>query len=138
MPAPHPKRVTLTWHEGMVFDGVGAGGVRIPIDGDNAAGPGPMETLLLALAACSGSDVCVVMRKKRLVMKRFTVTVAGERREELPQRYTAIRLTYHIEGEGISEQAARHAIDLSLEKYCSVMGSLHPDIAVSYALELAA
>ncbi len=135
---PAMKTVTLTWHQDLVFDGVGAGGVKIPIDGDNKAGPGPMEALLLALAACSGSDVAVVMKKKRLAMKRFTVTVEGDRREELPQRYTAIRLTYHIEGKDVTEQAARHAIDLSIEKYCSVMGSLHPDIAVSYALELAA
>ncbi len=135
---PAMKTVTLTWHDGLVFDGVGAGGVKIPIDGDNQAGPGPMEALLLALAGCSGSDVVVVMRKKRLAMKCFTVTVEGDRREELPQRYTAIRLTYRIEGESITEQAARQAIDLSLAKYCSVMGSLHPDIAVSYALELAA
>lgn len=135
---PAMKQVTLTWHEGMRFDGVGAAGVPIPIDADNTAGPGPMEMLLLALASCSGSDVCVVMRKKRLPMRRFTVSVAGDRREQLPQRYTAIRLTYRIEGEGITEQAARHAIDLSLAKYCSVVASLHPDIAVSYALELAA
>ena len=40
-------------------------------------------------------------------------------------------------GEGLDEPRARRAIDLSLEKYCSVMHSLAPDIAVTYALSLA-
>jgi len=31
---------------------------------------------------------------------------------------------------------ARRAIDLSIEKYCSVLHSLKPDIAVSYDVEL--
>ena len=134
---PPMKRVTLTWRREMVFDGVGAGGVKIPIDGDNAVGPGPMETLLLALAGCTGSDICVILKKKRVALKRFTVSVEGDRRDELPERYTAIRLTYRIDAPGLTEAAARQAVELSVEKYCSVMASLHPDIAVSYAIELA-
>jgi uncharacterized OsmC-like protein len=31
----------------------------------------------------------------------------------------------------------RRAIDLSLEKYCSVIHSLTPDIAITYAISLA-
>ena len=135
---PAMKTVTATWRHDMVFDGVGAGGVPIPLDGDNAKGPGPMEALLLALAGCTGSDVFDILRKKRVAMKSFAVRVEGDRREEYPQRYTAVRLTYRIEAPGLTEPAARHAIDLSLEKYCSVKGSLHPDIALTYALELAA
>lgn len=135
---PPMKTVAVTWHHDMVFDGVGAGGVKIPLDGDNAKGPGPMEALLLALAGCSGSDVVDILRKKRVTPRAFTIRVEGDRRDEYPQRYVAIRLAYRLEAPGLSEQAARQAIDLSLEKYCSVAGSLHPDIALTYALELAA
>ena len=62
--------------------------------------------------------------------------VAGTRREEEPRRYTAIHLDYHLAGEGIDEARARRAIDLSLEKYCSVINSLAPDIRITYALAL--
>ncbi len=132
------KAVAVTWHHDMAFEGAGAGGVKIPIDGDSVAGPGPMEALLLALAGCTGSDVVDILRKKRVTPRAFSIRVEGDRREEFPRRYVAIRLTYRLEAPGLTEQAARHAIDLSLEKYCSVSASLHPDIAVSYALELAA
>jgi putative redox protein len=46
-------------------------------------------------------------------------------------------LNYRIAGAGLDETKARRAIDLSLEKYCSVVHSLAPDIAITYALSLA-
>jgi len=134
---PSIKQVRLRWREGLRFEGAGASGAAITIDGDNAAGPGPMEALLLALAACTGSDVAAIFKKKRIALRNFAVDVEGDRREALPQRYVAIRLVYRIAGDGVTEAAARQAIDLSLTKYCSVTHSLNPDIPVTYALDLA-
>ena len=59
------------------------------------------------------------------------------RREQDPKRYTALHLEYHLAGEGLDEGRARRAIDLSLEKYCSVMASLAPDTKITYGLTLA-
>jgi putative redox protein len=59
------------------------------------------------------------------------------RREQEPRRYTAIHVEYHLAGDGLDESRARRAIDLSLEKYCSVAASLAPDIKVTYGLTLA-
>ena len=133
------KHVGLTWQgRGLVFSGAGAGGVRVPIDGDNVEGPGPMESLLLALAACTGSDVVVVMRKKRVDLRELRLEVTGQRREEHPQRYVAIDLEYSVTAPGATEEQVRHAIDLSLAKYCSVIKSLNPDIAIRYELVLEA
>lgn len=133
------KHVGLAWqHRGLVFTGEGEGKVPITIDGENAEGPGPMESLLLALAACTGSDVVVVMRKKRLDLRELRIEVSGERREEHPQRYVAIDLTYSVTAPGATEEQVRHAIDLSLAKYCSVTHSLNPAIAIRYELVLQA
>ncbi|MDP3773944.1 MAG: OsmC family protein [Gemmatimonadales bacterium] len=132
------KRVQLTWEHDLVFRGEGAGKAPITLDGDNVAGPGPMENLLLALAACSGSDVVVILKKKRADLRSLRVEVAGERREEIPERYTAITITYHIAAPSLAEAQARHTIELSLEKYCSVAHSLAPDVAVRYELALQA
>jgi putative redox protein len=95
-----------------------------------------MLTLLLAAAACTGSDVVVVLEKMRVDLRELRIEVAGTRREEEPRRYVAIHLDYHLGGQGIDPAKARRAIDLSLEKYCSVIHSLAPDIAVTYALSL--
>lgn len=136
---PRQKQIAISWQgRGMVFQGEGAGLVPITIDGENTEGPGPMETLLIALATCTGSDVVNILAKKRLTLKSLTVDVTGDRRDEEPQRYTAIRLRYHVNAPGATEPAVRQAIDLSLGKYCSVTHSLNPDIPITYELALQA
>ena len=130
------KRVVLDWQEELHFRGGEAGKPAIQIDGDNAIGPGPMLTLLLAAASCTGSDVVLVLRKMRVDLRRLSIDVAGTRREQEPRRYIALHFSYRLEGAGLDEARARRAIDLSLEKYCSVIHSLAPDIRVTYDLAL--
>ena len=131
------KRATMAWERGLVFRGGAPGGPEVVIDGDNAEGPGPMLTLLLAAAGCSGSDVVVILEKMRVGLKQFRIEVSGVRREQEPRRYMSLRFEYHLAGDGLDEARARRAIDLSLEKYCSVVASLAPDIQISYGLTLA-
>jgi putative redox protein len=130
------KRVTLRWQEGLRFVGGEPNGPSITIDGDNAAAPGPMLTLLLAAAACTGSDLAVILNKMRVPFQSLRIDVAGTRRETDPKRYVAIHLEYLISGPGMDPAKARRAVDLSLQKYCSVIHSLAPDIAVTHALSL--
>jgi putative redox protein len=130
------KRATVTWQHGLRFTGSEPGGPAITVDGDNVVGPGPMLTLLLAAAACTGSDIVVILEKMRVSLRELRIEVTGTRREEEPRRFVAIHLDYHLGGGGIDQVRARRAIDLSLEKYCSVFHSLAPDIAVTYAVSL--
>jgi putative redox protein len=134
--AGETKRVALTWQEGMRFVGGEPGRQSIVVDGDNVAAPGPMTTLLLAAAACTGSDVVSILTKMRVTFTRLSIEVAGVRREQEPRRYISIHLDYRIGGPELDPAKIRRAIDLSLEKYCSVFHSLAPDIAVTYALSL--
>jgi putative redox protein len=134
--ARETKRATLTWQQGLRFTGSEPGGPAITVDGDNAAGPGPMLTLLLAAAACSGSDVVVILEKMRVKLHELRIDIAGIRREEEPRRYVAIHLDYRLNADALDPAKARRAIDLSLEKYCSVIHSLAPDIAITYALSV--
>jgi putative redox protein len=131
------KRVALAWERRLVFRGGAPGGPEIVIDGDNKAGPGPMLSLLLAAAACSGSDVVAILEKMRVGLRQLRIEVSGVRREQEPRRYTSIHFDFHLAGDGLDETRARRAVDLSLEKYCSVVASLAPDIAITYGLALA-
>lgn len=131
------KRITLAWERGLAFRGGAPGGPEVVIDGDNTAGPGPMLTLLLAAAACSGSDVVVILEKMRVALRELRIEVSGVRREQEPRRYTTIHFDFHLAGDGLDETRARRAIDLSLEKYCSVVASLASDIKTTYGLTLA-
>jgi putative redox protein len=131
------KRATLTWQQDLRFLGGAPEGATVVIDGDNVVGPGPMLVLLLAAASCSGSDIVVILQKMRVSLRELRIEAEGTRREQDPRRYIALHLDYRIAGEGLDEVKARRAIDLSLEKYCSVVHSLAPDIAITYALSLA-
>ena len=130
------KRVTLTWRSGLVFSGGEADGPATMIDGDNVEAPGPMLTLLLAAGACSGSDVVMILQKMRQPARALRIELGGTRRESEPRRYTAIHFHYHVAGDGLDEGRVRRAIELSLEKYCSVVHSLAPDIHVTHELTL--
>jgi|SRR5919106_70982 putative redox protein len=131
------KRVTLDWVQDLRFTGGEPGGPPVTLDGDNTAGPGPMVTLLLAAAACTGSDVVDILKKMRVPFGQLTIEATGVRRQEHPCRYVLIHLVYRMGGIGLDEAKIRRAIDLSLEKYCSVVHSLAPDVAVTYELSLA-
>jgi putative redox protein len=131
------KHIALEWQQGMIFRGGAPDGPQVVIDGDNAQAPGPMLTLLLAAASCTGSDVVLILEKMRVGLRQLRIEVHGTRREDPPRRYTAIRIEFLLAGDDLDESKARRAIDLSLEKYCSVVASLAPDIAFSYGLTLA-
>lgn len=132
MTKPTHKRVELTWEgEGQVFKGVGAKGEPIIIDGDSEAGPGPMDTLLLSVAACMGIDVLMILERSRVPVDALSVVVDGERAEDHPRRYTGIRIEYRISGPGEEHQKRLdRAVHLSRDKYCSVLHSLRPDIGI--------
>jgi len=130
------KHVRLDWRDGMVFEGRAAEKSPVVLDAGGPEGPSPMEALLLALAGCTGADVVSILRKRKVALTSFAVEVDGQRRAEHPKRYTAVTLTYRIAAEGLDEAQARMAIDLSLQKYCSVTHSLASDIAVRYELAL--
>ncbi|HEX3927618.1 MAG TPA: OsmC family protein [Gemmatimonadales bacterium] len=131
MTDPHVRHSTLEWQGDFRFLAGGPSGPQVLIDGNSVEGPSPVVTLLLAAGACSGSDVVDILRKGKMEPSRFTLEVSGRRREDYPKRYTEIRMVFRVAGEGITEAKVRRAVDLSIEKYCSVVLSLNPDIPVT-------
>jgi putative redox protein len=129
--------ITMRWTEQLKFAGGAPGRPAILVDGDSKAATSPVELLLLAAATCSAADVVVILQKQRVRIAALEVAVRGTRRETEPKRYTAIAFHFTIRGEGADETKARRAIDLSLEKYCSVVASLAPDISISYDVSVA-
>ena len=136
MPSSVPP-VTMRWTAGLRFEGGPAGRPAIAVDGDGQEAVSPVELLLLSAATCSAADVVGILQKQRVDLQALDVVVSGTRRDEYPRRFTAIHLRFTVRGVGVDEAKARRAVDLSLEKYCSVMASLAPDIRVSYDVALA-
>jgi len=94
--------------------------------GDDAAVPelSPMETVTVALGACSAMDVISIAQKKRQTLERYAVHVHGEQREEYPQVLTRVDVTHQVTGPDVEEAAIRRCIELSATKYCPVNAML--------------
>jgi putative redox protein len=129
--------VTVRWKEQLQFEGASAGKPPILVDGDTRVATSPVELLLVAAATCTAADVVIILEKQRVKLATLEIAVHGTRRETDPKRYTAIAFHFTVRGEGADETKARRAIDLSLEKYCSVVASLAPDISITYDVTVA-
>lgn len=137
-PVRPPSKVTVNWVGEHRFDGKRqTGSPSIRMDASGQTGPSPVDTLLCALAGCTGVDVVDILAKRRTPVESFSVDVEGERFGGIPGRLTAVHLIYHIAGAGIEKEHAERAIDLAVTKYCSVRDSLNPDMPVTWELRLA-
>lgn len=128
--------ITARWREALTFEASAAGRPAISVDGNSRAATSPVELLLVAAATCTASDVVLILQKQRVALHGLEVVGRGTRREQEPRRYTALHFLFTIEGDGADETKARRAIELSLEKYCSVVASLAPDLRVTYDVAL--
>ncbi|HSM62170.1 MAG TPA: OsmC family protein [Longimicrobiales bacterium] len=130
------SRVTLRWTDALVFEGGADGGPQIRLDSAGRAGPSPTQLLLLSLAGCMGVDVRMILEKSRVPVEALEVVVEGDRRDEPPRRFLAIRLTYRIRGPAPGDRdKLQRAVDLSRDKYCSVLHTLRPDLDLEIAIE---
>jgi putative redox protein len=123
------------WIKGLEFK-VGIGERTHVIDGNSKIAPSPVETLLGAVGTCAASDVVEILAKQRTPAEKLTVDVMAIRRAEFPRRVETLELTFTIVGKGIERTPAQRAIDLSIQKYCTVQASLAGDIVMTSVLIL--
>ena len=127
------RQVRLRWTgEGLTFTGGPDGGPLVNVDSDLEAGPSPTHLLLLALAGCMAVDVKIILEKSRVLVESIEDEASGVRADSIPRKFTSIELKYYVQGPG-EEDADRiqRALDLSRDKYCSVLHSLDPEIEIS-------
>jgi len=127
----------VVWTAPMRFEGFAEGVGAIVMDsarehGGTSAGPTPMQTVLLALAGCTGMDVVAILKKMRAPLEGLTIEVSAERATEHPKVFTRIHLRYLLRGAGVREEDARKAISLSQEKYCSVAAMLRATATITH------
>jgi putative redox protein len=99
--------------------------IDIPVaQGGNGSGFRPMQMLLSALCGCSAVDVVSILKKQRQGLDNLTIEVDGQREEgKEPSLWKNIQLVFNITGE-VDPSKAYRAVDLSMEKYCSVAETL--------------
>ena len=130
------SRIVVDWKGDRRFEAGREGRPAVLLDGDGIAGPTPPDSLLAALASCVSVDVVDILAKRRTPAESYNVEILGERVETVPRRFKHIMINVQINGEGIERSHAERAIDLAVNKYCSVKDSLNPDMPVEWTLTL--
>ncbi|MBA4496576.1 OsmC family protein [Paenactinomyces guangxiensis] len=131
-------KVNIYWKGSMHFATKTPSGHTISLDaaqevGGENLGPRPTEILLSAVGTCSGIDIVDILKKMRLQVDSFAMEVSGERAEDHPRRFTRVHIHYQLEG-NLPEEKVRRAVQLSVEKYCSVSNSLNAEITSSFEI----
>lgn len=128
----------------MAFEAQPESGNRFVMDaypesGGEGKGPTPLETMLCAAAACSAMDVISILSKKRQNVTSYQVEIGGERTVEgvYPRPYTSITVRHILKGENLDADAVARAVQLSDEKYCTVLATLRaqPKIESVFVIE---
>jgi putative redox protein len=131
------QSASVKWIGEQKFVAVGPSGHAVAVDSDRASNvaPGPMELLLLALGACTATDVVIVLEKKRQKLESLEVICSGERAAEPPTVWTKLEIVYRLRGR-LDEVAVKHAIQLSEDKYCSVAATLKKTATLTWRYEI--
>ncbi|MFL6373428.1 MAG: OsmC family protein [Pyrinomonadaceae bacterium] len=108
----------------------------IDVKGDRHAAPTPVEMLLVAVAGCTAADVMSILAKKRQNVTEYRVEVTGTRAEEHPRKFLTFHLHHIVHGRNVSEEAVRHAIELSDTKYCSVAATVRPTATITTSFQI--
>jgi putative redox protein len=127
----------VRWVCEQKFLAMSPSGHALAVDSDRESNtaPGPMELLLMALGACTATDVVIVLQKKRQKLASLEVICSGERATEPPTVWTKLEILYRLRGK-LDEVAVKHAIELSEEKYCSVSAMLKKTATVTWRYEI--
>jgi putative redox protein len=131
-----PSRVLVNWVAERKFEAGREGRPTIVLDGDGNEAPSPPDGLLASLASCVSVDVVDILAKRRTPVEKYSVEVLGERADSIPRRFRHITLNIAITGAGIERGPAEHAIELAVNRYCSVRDSLAEDLPVVWNLSL--
>ncbi len=122
-------RATNTTGNSILMDGSEA-------IGGKGNGVRPMETLLMGVAGCSSIDIVLILKKMKQELVDIKVDVSATRIKVADAtEFDTIKVHYDLWGP-LKESKVEKAIEMSLEKYCSVSKMLEAksEITSSYKI----
>jgi putative redox protein len=131
------KRIEENFH----FQATNEDGATLEMDaspemGGQNKGMRPTQLLLAAVGGCSSIDVLLILQKQRQIPTSFSVDVEGIKENVLEYSlFRDICLHFKIEG-AIDPIKAKKAIELSLDKYCSVSKTFEATAKISFKLTI--
>jgi len=134
-------KAVVKYSGGMQFIGSADSGHAVVMDagpdsGGENTGSRPMELLLMGIGGCSGMDIISILKKKKQDITGLEAHVNGTMAEDYPHKYTEISIVYIVKGRNISEDAVKRAVNLSMDKYCSVKATLEGVAKISFSYKI--
>lgn len=104
--------------------------------GGHGKGMRPMQLLLSALGGCSAIDVILILKKQKQTIDSFEIEVEGEREKTGDvSLFKNIVLHFKIKGR-VDKDKAERAVQLSVDKYCSVSKTLESTAKITYKVSV--
>ena len=134
------KQVQLEWLRSRMFVGTDHLGNSLAIgyqreNEPHAQGVNPSDLMLLAAASCSAYDVVQILEKGKQPLKDLKVDVSAEQSQEAPYPYVSLHFKYRIKGD-VDPGKMQRAMQLSEDKYCSVLATLKPGLTFTSEFEI--
>ena len=131
----------IKWDGDMRFIATNENGASVTMDTGMAYGgsgkhPTPMDMMVMALGGCGGMDIVSILEKMRVDIKSLEVEIQTKRRTEVPKYFEEMHILYTISGDGLTEDKARRAAELSSEKYCSVSIMLREKARITFDVKV--
>ncbi|MBJ7539788.1 OsmC family protein [Marinomonas transparens] len=112
-------KANVSWQEDVHFTAETGSGFKVEIDGNQAAGPRPMELILAGLGGCTSYDVVGILKKSRQDVVSCVAQIEADRADGVPSVFTEIRVHFVVTGRSLKEKVVARAVKLSAEEYCS-------------------
>lgn len=97
----------------------------------------PMQSVLAALGSCSSIDVISILQKQKQEITDYHVTIEAEReKDKTPALFTTIHLNFALKGKNLEAGKVQRAIELSVEKYCSVAKILEKTATITHSFSI--
>jgi putative redox protein len=118
------ESITTKWLSNMTFE-TEVNGHKILLDatpeaGGENKGPRPKLLMLSALGGCTGMDVISLLKKMRVDVDNFSVTVEGDLTEEHPRYFYKMHVIYEFTGRDLPLDKLQKVVSMSEERYCGV------------------
>ncbi len=116
-------------------------GLSVETDGSESIGGTnkgvrPMQMVLMALGSCSAIDVIMILEKQKQVLDDIKINIKAQREEDkTPSLFTHIDIHFKLFGD-IEDKKAKRAVQLSMDKYCSVAQILKKTAGIDYTYEV--
>ncbi len=140
-------KILCQWKEGMQFEaGVvrGEGGAVLHSVGMDTLAPlgkdsamTPKQLVLAGLCGCTAMDVVSLLKKHKQPATRFEVEADVESTQQgHPTVFQSVRLSFRVDGEGVSTERVLEAVRLSQTLYCGVSAMLSKAVPIHYEVFL--